>query len=193
MAITIDGDNLLIILESGVATVDVEKDLYSRWKDWFKTGTNARHLIAFESEGGAPVIGALEQGAYIRFRNDLGWRIRPAEEDATISFTGNLVPADGGLPMLTPTVGGYTVLINGLQPITQNVDGIATLVWERTLEGSLSMEQAYRIMLSVLAGKAAATQSPNQVVYRDVADTKDRVTILHSDDGDRTSSTLDGT
>ncbi len=119
MAVTFDGNNLIITLPAATATIDVETDLYSDWKEWMKTGTNARYLQAFSgSEGGAPVTATLSSGSYFFLRNDLGWRIRPAEEDATVTFTGNLVPTDLTLPMTTPTVGPYTVMLVGLQPIT---------------------------------------------------------------------------
>lgn len=69
---------------------------------------------------------------------------------------------------------------------------IATEVWTRVLEGALTNEQALRIILSALTGLSTATQGPNRFRTRDIADTKDRVDGLHSDDGDRTSVTLDG-
>jgi len=131
VAVTFDGPNLRIILEAGVDLVDVEVDLFSEWKVWFKTGDNSKHAFAFGSEGGGPLTPGIDQGAYFRFRNDLGWRIRPAEEDATVNFTGNLAPSDSTLPMTAPTLGGFTVLINGLQPITQNVD---TIIDEQTVK-----------------------------------------------------------
>jgi len=76
---------------------------------------------------------------------------------------------------------------------TVNLESIAADVWTRVLEGTLTMEQAFRIVLSVLAGKSTATQAPFRFQTRDVADTKNRVDAFHSDDGDRTSVTLDGT
>ena len=192
MAITFDGPNLRIILDA-VSALDIE-DLYSRWKDFSKTGNNSRFPFAFaDSFGGNTLQVGLDAGAYFTLRNDLGWRIRPDEANRTVSVTGNLVAFDSTLPLTVPTTGAFTVLLNGLQPITQNIDGQATLIWQRVLEGTLTMEQAQRIMLSVLAGKSTATQTPFRFRTRDLADGKDRVDALHSEDGDRTSVTLDGT
>lgn len=192
MAITFDGANLLVILDSDL-NVDVEKDLYSRWKDFFKTGTNSRFPIAFQSEGGGPIVGALDQGAYIRFNNDLGWRIRPAEANATYVFTGNLIPADPTLPMIVPTLGGFTVLINGLQPITQNVDKLVGEVWTRPLDGTFTMEQCLAVLLAVNSGTGVATPLTGRIQYKSADGSKDRLDAILTADGDRAITLRDGT
>lgn len=192
MAISFDGTNLLVILDSNL-NVDVEKDLYSRWKDFVKTGTNARFTFAFQSEGGGPIVGALEQGAYIRLNNDLGWRIRPAEADATYLFTGNLIPADPTLPMLVPTLGAFTVLINGLQPITQNVDRLVSDIWTRVLDGSFTMEQALAVLFAATTGTGVATPSTGRIQYKSADGSKDRLDAILTVDGDRAITLRDGT
>jgi hypothetical protein len=129
MATTFDGDNLLITLNAGgaVHSVNAETDLYSDWKEWVKlSSANAAHAPAFRTTGGDPLTPGIEAGAYFFLRNDLGWRIKPAEEDATITLTGNLAPEDSSLPIVIPTTGAYTVLVLGLQPITQGVEGTST-------------------------------------------------------------------
>ncbi len=68
----------------------------------------------------------------------------------------------------------------------------ADTVWDEVLEGTLTSEQILCLLLSVLMGKSTATQKPGRVAYRDLADEKDRVVVLHSNDGDRTDVTLDG-
>lgn len=133
MAFTFDGVNLRITLESGVPTLDTI-DLYSRWKDWVKTDNNSKYPIAFSSEAGAPVTGALDQAAYIRLRNDNGWRLRPPEENINILVEGNLIPGDDTLDIVVPTLGAFTALVLGLQPIAQATAGssptaIASAVW----------------------------------------------------------------
>ena len=127
MAVTIDGVNRLFIMGLGdsASPINVIDYFYEPWKDFFKTN-GSQYGIALFSEGGSPVSEAqgLDQGAYIRINNADGWRIRPSEEDADYSFIGNLLSNDETNPIFTATLGGYTVLINGLQPITQivNVD-----------------------------------------------------------------------
>lgn len=119
---TFDGANLLIILpaEGAAWTLDVGGDLYSEWKEYV-LGTGHQYHPAFRTTGGDPLTGTLNAGSNFFLRNDLGWRIRPAEEDSTITVTGNLFPEDITQPMIVPTTGGFTVLMAGLQPVTQNV------------------------------------------------------------------------
>ncbi|OGT06108.1 MAG: hypothetical protein A2143_09275 [Gallionellales bacterium RBG_16_57_15] len=120
---TFNGDSLTITLDSGIATVDVENDLYKEWKLWQLAG-NMRYPQAFRTFGGDALTGAVDAGAYFMFQNQNGWRIRPPEENITILLTGNIAPEDSTKPILIPTIGTYTVLIQGIQPITQNVDSI---------------------------------------------------------------------
>jgi len=117
-----DGPNLRIILAAGITQVDIEPDVYSQWKEWFKIGDNAKYPPAFRTVGGDPLTAGIDAGAYYFIQNQHGWRIRPAEEDATILITGNLAPEDSARPIAVPTLGNFTVLLLGLQPITQNVD-----------------------------------------------------------------------
>lgn len=109
---TFDGANLLVTLDAGTPTVDVQIDLYSDWKEYFKTGDNSKFFQAFSlSAGGIDTVPGEVSGRNFFFRNDLGWRIRPAEEDAEIDVVGNLFKADATLPMFIPTLGDFTVLI----------------------------------------------------------------------------------
>lgn len=120
---TFDGPNLLITLDNptaGVLGVDIQRDLYSEWKDWVKIGDNAKYLPAFATSGGEPVTNALDAGSYFFLQNQLGWRIISSDEDQTINYEGNLVAADGTLPIIVPTP-GRSVLHLGLQPITQRL------------------------------------------------------------------------
>jgi hypothetical protein len=142
MPTTFDGENLLIILPAATDTIDVEADLYSEWKDWqLASGpsgsSNRRYPQAFSPDGGNPLTPGITQGRYSFLRNDLGWRIRPAEEDATVNFNGNLVPTDPSIPMTVPTLGAFTVLLNGLQPITQSVDSLLLAQQEASYNGEV--------------------------------------------------------
>lgn len=123
---TFDGDNLVITLDTvggtGVAEVDVEEDIYEAAKDWYNFSANRKYPFPFASEGGAPVTGTLDQGAYIRLRNDIGWRIRPFEEDGQTNLIGNLISADETIPILIPTIGAFTAAVFGLQPIVQRAN-----------------------------------------------------------------------
>lgn len=111
MAVTFDGDTLRIILPAGVSEIDAKVDLYSDWKAWVKTGTNCRYPLAFDTTGGDPTTATGEVSPFFFLRNDLGWRIRPAEESANVTIVGNLYGRDPALPMVVPTSGSWTVLL----------------------------------------------------------------------------------
>ena len=135
-----DGTNLIITLDSGVTEVDVEVDLYSDWKEFFKTSDNSKFPLAFRTIGGDPLTPGSDAGAYFFIQNNLGWRIRPPEENTTILLTGNLAPEDSTLPILIPTIGSFQVLIAGLQPITQNIDTIKTTLEFSTYNGGVYID-----------------------------------------------------
>jgi len=127
-----DGNNLRIILPAGITNIDVEADLYSQWKEWVKLSDNAKFPPAFRTIGGDPLTPGIDAGAYFFIQNQDGWRIRPAEEDATVFLNGNLAPEDSALDIVVPTLGNFRVLVVNLQPITQNVD--ALLEFSQTAE-----------------------------------------------------------
>ena len=121
---TFDGPNLRIILPAGEREIDVQRDLYSAWKVWALQGDNTKFPPAFRSTGGDPLTPGIDAGAYFFIQNQDGWRIRPAEEDGTVFFRGNLAPEDSALDIATPTLGDFTVLLLNIQPVTQNIDQI---------------------------------------------------------------------
>jgi hypothetical protein len=110
MSATFDGENLLIILPS-VGTFDVEIDLYSDWKEWSKDNDNLKYPIAFDTTGGDDIGGGGQIAAYFFLRNDLGWRIKPAEMDGFVDIQGNLKGRDPDLGVFVQTTGHYTVTI----------------------------------------------------------------------------------
>lgn len=171
---TFDGDNLIITLTAGGAihTVDAQVDLYSDWKEWVKLPGNAKYPKAFDTDGGSPLVGSIDQGSYYFCRNDLGWRIRPAEEDSNISFIGNLIPRDASLPMVIPTIGNFTVLINGLQPITQSVDRLVTDQQSTSYDGQVTIDTINGV---------SGTQHPVGTKTRPVNNMADAVTIASNE------------
>lgn len=122
---TFDPQNLLIILDTPVGTVEdisVINDLYSYWKEWvLSTPQNQGYPPAFRTIGGDALSTVIDAGAYFFLRNDFGWRIRPAEKDADYYISGNLVVEDSTKPATVPTLGGYTTSLIGLQPVTQGL------------------------------------------------------------------------
>lgn len=125
-----NGVDLIITLDAGVTAVDVQDDLYSPWKNFVLSSDgagnpNSRFPPAFRTIAGDPLPNSVTAAPYFFLRNDFGWRIRPPEEDITINLTDNLVPQDALLPVVVPTLGGFTALILGIQPVTQSVQIMA--------------------------------------------------------------------
>lgn len=106
---TFDGDNLLIILPAASPVLDVRTDLYSEWKLWQLAGTNQKYPQAFTTEGGQDTVPGEVLGRAYFLRNDLGWRIRNAEEDAAVQFNGNFFATLSSLPIVVPVLGAFTV------------------------------------------------------------------------------------
>lgn len=197
---TFDGDNLVMTLDAptgGVLNQDVEVDWYNAWKDWqLESALNRRYPpVFFDSFGGNNIVSGLDAGAYFIFQNNLGWRMRPFEADQTIYVTGNIVPGDSTLPITIPTIGGYTVMFDGLQQQTQVVESTSNLtaaqVWTNVIEGSMTAEQMMRIFLSALGNKLSGADTTN-ILARDLADSKNRIDATVDANGNRTSVTLDG-
>lgn len=146
---TFDGDTLIVTLPSSQAEVDAKGQLYSAWKEWVKTGTNARYVRVFDTVGGDPTTATGAVSPFFFLRNDLGWRIRPAEEDANVTIVGNLYGRDPALPVLVPTEGYHTVLVS--------IERDASSVVETIESGGVVTDQdkldiADRVLDEALAG-----------------------------------------
>lgn len=81
----------------------------------------------------------------------------------------------------------FAVLANHEHTITQIKDGVL----QGEIESGYSLEESMRLQNAILLGKASS--APNATVFRDIADTKDRVTSITDDNGNRTDITLDET
>lgn len=195
MPATFDGDNLTITLPVSTSEVDAQVDLYSDWKEWVKLSDNAKFPPAFDTVGGDPVSATQNVAPYFFLRNDNGWRIAPAEEDATVVVTGNLYPRDSTLAMIVPTTGAFTVLVN----IDRSSSALVVVSEEvvnpldEVVEGTLTLAQIQRILLAAMAGKISGAPS-GPINIRDVADAKNRIVATVDGSGNRTAiTTLDGT
>jgi hypothetical protein len=106
-----DGANLTITLPTSQTSVDCQRDIYSAWKRWVQT-TGHQYEPAFDVTGGDPINATDDLAPAFFLRNDLGWRIKPDEEDITINIIGNLYPRDADVEYITTTTGAFTVLVN---------------------------------------------------------------------------------
>jgi len=188
MAYTFDGQNKLIILPSGMVTLDLI-DLHSRWKDWVLAG-NASCLPAFGTVGGD----IAEIPLYLFIRN--GWVVIPQSADHTLSVTNGIFVREGGGDPFGDPVGTYKIRINRQIPgiaIGYSTSGVpaptaaevAAAVWVKQVEGVYTAEQIMRLMSSVLAGKVSGAGTGTEV-FRDMNDLTDRAVVTVDSFGNRT-------
>lgn len=101
---TFDGPNLIIQLPS-IESYDVQKDLYSAWKQWAALSDNLKYLPAFDTTGGDVISAGQTIAPYFFCRNDLGWRIRMPEANGEIVMSGNLFPRNAELSLFEQAPG----------------------------------------------------------------------------------------
>ena len=63
-------------------------------------------------------------------------------------------------------------------------------IWDEAVDGTVTARQSMRLQNSALAGKASGLETTS-VAFRDLADTKDRITATVTADGNRTAVTTD--
>lgn len=72
--VTFDGPNKIIRVNEGVTTLDIQKDVYSDWKEWVSTrNDNAVWLPAIRAIGGDPTVEGEKAGDIYFLIN--GWRL----------------------------------------------------------------------------------------------------------------------
>lgn len=145
--ITFDPINRRIVLDSTTVSAG---DIYSRWKDWVKSG-NAFYPQAFSVVGGDPLGGGLYVASYFFLEN--GWKIRPMEQNQLLIIEGNLSSADGSQPVVS-TLGNYNVSVQYTVPV--QAQGIAT----SGTSGPTSAEIAAAVV-SALASQIAKLDALN--------------------------------
>lgn len=64
-------------------------------------------------------------------------------------------------------------------------------ILDEVVEGTLTLRQICRLLLAAFAGKAAGGGTTS-VSFRDVADSKNRITLTVDSSGNRSAATLDG-
>ena len=136
MAITFDPANKIIQLDSFAIS---EKQLWAAFVDWSVIGDNLKYGVGMTQLGGFEPI-----ALYIYL--ELGWKIRPLEQDGITTISGNILVQGGGSP-ITPTVGNWQTLVNMETPVKAvaievNTSGsgncptkedIADAVWNKTI------------------------------------------------------------
>lgn len=104
--------------------------------------------------------------------------------EADLTASGTVTGALRGTAGLSADI---TVTGTGL-----TIENVASAVWQEALEGGVTAEELMRLMAAVLAGKVSGA-GINAPVFRDVNDTKDRVSATTDASGNRTSVSTDPT
>jgi hypothetical protein len=107
--LTYDTVNKLFILNSGVTSIDIKVDLYSDAKeDWKDDASLTKFRFPLNAIGGQDLGGGQKISSYITLL--YGWKIRPHEDNHTLTVTGNVITSDASSPFV-PTIGNYNVTI----------------------------------------------------------------------------------
>jgi len=113
--------------------------------------------------------------------------------DHTIEIYGGAVHIESDCTGGTIHVRGEPTAVNDDSGVgcTVLIETGTTAVWEYALEGTFTAEEVMRIMSAALAGKASGLDAAAPV-FRDINDTKDRITATTDANGNRTAVTLVG-
>lgn len=93
--VTFDGEKRLIIINPGVTEINVQRDIYSAWKEWLlqQAYSNKQYEEVMGVVGGDPTIG--EQFLDTTFFLLNGWRLKPQPGSYTLNIDGNIFDVDG--------------------------------------------------------------------------------------------------
>lgn len=120
-----------------------------------------------------------------------------ADVPTVAEFEARTLPAASYFDPAADTVVNVTnvAMVNALATDAVSAAALAAgavdEILDEVVEGSITLRQAIRIMLARLVNKASGGATTT-VTFRDVADTKPRVTMTVDADGNRSAVTLDG-
>lgn len=103
--INFDGVNKVIDVDyDGPNTITSAREIYSRWKDWAIDNSQYEEAFA-NSVGGNDLGGGVFLDGYFFLRNDLGWRIRAADQDHNLILEGQLFGFSSSVALFEPRPG----------------------------------------------------------------------------------------
>jgi hypothetical protein len=112
-----------------------------------------------------------------------------------------VIGSDYNIMLQDATIDGQTVTVfigsfsieNRSQIVSELSAAALDSIWDEVIEGTITARQAKRLMLSILTGKSSGGGG-STLVFRDIGDTKDRVSVTADNNGNRTAvGTRDGT
>jgi hypothetical protein len=105
--------------------VDVQRDLYSEWKEVVKENDNLKYLQALRTVGGDPISGTQSLGATFFLVN--GWRIKPASADHRLQINGNIFSDPAGDSVSVFPDSGSVIVENTVSNLIDQTATIATV------------------------------------------------------------------
>jgi hypothetical protein len=162
--VTFNGAAKTITIGYDAAITEVDAyEIYSLWKEWVVAG-NAQFLPAFgDSVGGNTVSASLSLGAFVFLRNDLGWRIVPADVDHELRVAGDIYPSDSNLPIFTPPATASVLAV-----IQRSATALA-------VGGTLTVESIVEAVWNALASEFNTAGTFGELVQNNVGVDYDRI------------------
>jgi hypothetical protein len=189
VALTFDGTTKII--QFGITDTSISAaQIYSRWKDWVATGTNAKYQQAFNTVGGDPLGGSIFITPYFFLTN--GWKLRPYPHDHTLVISENLLTEDNSSPFSFPSGGFAIEVVRQFALKTETVDGSGNPL-DTVLESSMTAAQMLRVIYAYVANPATGLNSNIQTIYKSIDGSKNRIVGTVNDSGTRTITSVDGT
>lgn len=138
------------------------QEIYSEWKDWVLADPQRQgYPAAFTVVGGEPKGGGASLGvAHFMLAP---WRFQPAEHDHRLTITGDINYVPAGEPVVVPTIGAFTVLVETEKStILERIDDAdstttAAAVWSNA--DGVRVRYGGAVHIDV-AGGAAGTAAP---------------------------------
>lgn len=151
--VVFDGDNKLIIINSGNPTINIKQDIYSTWKQWVQVSDNTKYLPALRTTGGDPIGGGQYTGDIYFTIN--GWRISVSDD---IEINGVIFSEDYPSPFISDT--NTYLVTNKVSSLVQTISSGDTIqqgttpkeVWDYLLTDantSGSMGERLKALLTV--------------------------------------------
>lgn len=134
-----------------------------------------------DTQGPLTLVVAEAGARIVRHEYDV---ICEAAYDSLMNHTGNGLKADV-MNINTDAIGADEIAADALTEI-------ADAVLDEIVEGTTTLRQSIRLANGALAGKASG-MATTTAIFRDLADTKDRITATVDEDGNRTALTRDVT
>lgn len=196
--VSFNGVTKEITVNSDVTELSIRGDVYSAWVRWGERYENRQYSQAMRFTGLDPIPGGFTGDTYFLVN---GWKLKYDANKVAISgvlysddyatpywsYEGNPVyPAT--VSSLVNTAVTYQNVVTGTAATPEE---ITSAVWAKVLEAGLSAESIVRLMASMLTGKVSGAGTGTEV-FRDLADTKDRVVVTVDEAGNRTAVSRDG-